>query len=78
MGCAARVRHVHPLNDIDVIYFDSADVSRETEQEIDDRLDQLFPGQRFSVKNQARMHLRNGDSPYRSSADAMRRRRPCG
>jgi uncharacterized protein len=25
----------------------------------------------WSVKNQARMHVRNGDRPYRSSVDAM-------
>jgi hypothetical protein len=30
-----------------VIYFDSADAARETEQEIAKRLDDLFPGQRF-------------------------------
>lgn len=30
------------------------------------------PGFAWSVKNQARMHIRNGDTPYTSSADAMR------
>ncbi|MEM9359895.1 MAG: nucleotidyltransferase family protein, partial [Pseudomonadota bacterium] len=30
------------------------------------------PGLPWSVRNQARMHLRNGDQPYHSTLDAMR------
>ncbi|KGB52690.1 hypothetical protein FG91_03437 [Sphingopyxis sp. LC81] len=30
------------------------------------------PSFAWSVKNQARMHIRNGDTPYSSSVDAMR------
>jgi hypothetical protein len=30
-----------------------------------------MPSVPWSVKNQARMHRRNGDAPYRSTADAM-------
>ena len=31
----------------------------------------LAPGIRWSVKNQARMHRRNGDAPYRDTLDAV-------
>lgn len=58
------------LNDIDLIYFDAADDS-ETSDRLFERqlLDALgFP---WSVKNQARMHRRNNDSPYTSTSDAM-------
>ena len=59
-----------PLNDIDLIYFDrttdgaAADVALEAG--LKSALD--LP---WSVKNQARMHLRNGHRPYSSTVDAM-------
>lgn len=62
-----------PLNDIDVAYFEPTDISRETELEVSLSLERQFPGYCFSVKNQARMHLRNGHSPYHSSEDAIAR-----
>jgi len=60
-----------PFTDIDVIYFDPADLSRETENRYEAELRILAPEYPWSVKNQARMHLRNGDKPYLSSLDAM-------
>lgn len=62
-----------PLNDIDVVFFDSHDVSRERDAYLESRLHQAAPGCRFSVKNQARMHLRNHHAPYASSDDALQR-----
>ncbi|MDP7545665.1 MAG: nucleotidyltransferase family protein [Alphaproteobacteria bacterium] len=61
-----------PLDDIDVLYFQTADTSPAAEQAIEERLHQVLPGQPWSVKNQARMHLRNGDQPYSGTVDAMR------
>jgi len=60
-----------PLNDIDLIYFDAADISEEKDRAIESKLSQIskLP---WSVKNQARMHQRNNDKPYLSSEDAMR------
>ena len=58
--------------DIDVIYFDAGDVSRESEAAFERRLDGLLPGQPWQVRNQARMHLRNGDAPYTCATDALR------
>lgn len=59
------------LPDIDVIYFDVSDVRQERDVAIEQRLQALSPDQVWSVKNQARMHLRNGDAPYRDSTDAV-------
>ena len=60
-----------PLDDIDVIYFDPETLDPAAEAALERRLDDLLPGLPWSVKNQARMHLRNGDAPYGSSADAL-------
>jgi hypothetical protein len=60
-----------PPVDIDVLYFDSADISTEREFEYEDRLDDLLPGQPWQVRNQARMHLGKGLPPHDSTADAM-------
>lgn len=60
-----------PLADLDVIYFDAADCRPERDREIEALLAAQAPGWPWSVKNQARMHLRNGDRPYRHCRDAM-------
>ncbi|WP_428242760.1 nucleotidyltransferase family protein [Gynuella sp.] len=59
-----------PLNDLDLIYFDPKDTSRERDRDYERQLQQMT-GLPWSVKNQARMHLRNGDPPYHSCTDAM-------
>ena len=60
-----------PLADLNVIYFDAADCRPERDREIEALLAAQAPGWPWSVKNQARMHLRNGDRPYRDCRDAM-------
>ena len=60
-----------PLHDIDVLYFDPADLSPAREIEIEAELSHTLPDRPWSVRNQARMHLRNADRPYRSTADAV-------
>lgn len=59
-----------PLNDIDLIYFDSAVIDENADLDYEARLKAVscFP---WSVKNQARMHVRNNDQPYVSTADSM-------
>jgi uncharacterized protein len=67
------------LNDVDLIYFDSHDLSAETEAGHERRLRHLFRGPpiKLDVKNEARVHLwykgRFGSAiaPYSSSADAI-------
>lgn len=60
-----------PLGDLDVIYFDATDSRPERDRALEALLAERAPGWPWSVKNQARMHLRNGDRPYRHCRDAM-------
>lgn len=70
--------HVHqypesPLpQDIDVIWFDPERSTAEHDTALERALHARDATLGWSVKNQARMHLRNGDRPYRSATDAMR------
>ncbi|ABV88109.1 nucleotidyltransferase family protein [Shewanella pealeana] len=59
------------LNDIDFIYFDQSDLSSGRDGEIEAELNRIAPMYPWSVKNQARMHLRNQHQQYASSIDAM-------
>lgn len=59
------------INDIDVIYFDVSDTSCKKEKQIEKELDDLFPNQPWSVKNQARMHIKSGFNHYTSSYDGV-------
>ncbi|MEZ8045865.1 nucleotidyltransferase family protein [Vibrio sp. 10N.237.312.C02] len=61
-----------PLNDIDVIYFDTIDTSYESDLRYEAQLKQRLPELNWQVRNQANMHTRNGDEPYQGSLDAMR------
>ncbi|MFO1123725.1 MAG: nucleotidyltransferase family protein [Hyphomicrobiales bacterium] len=60
------------VDDIDVIYFDPATASPEADEMQEARLRGIVPQLNWSVRNQARMHRRNGDRPYTSVEDAMR------
>lgn len=59
------------LNDIDVIYFDKLNCSRKDDLIIESRLKTVKPDMDWSVKNQARMHVRNDHSPYLDCNDAI-------
>lgn len=61
-----------PLADVDVLYFDSSDMARAREAAIEATLATVMTGVPWSVHNQARMHLRNGDAHYANTADALR------
>ena len=58
------------LDDFDLIYFDKGDIREETDRQKEQYLKEIsdYP---WSVKNQARMHIRNQDQPYLSTSDAM-------
>ncbi|MBW3696694.1 nucleotidyltransferase family protein [Vibrio sp. T187] len=64
-------RILTPLNDIDVIYFDSDEVDDNRYLDLELHLSQIMPDVRWQVRNQARMHIRNGDQPYQDIVDAM-------
>lgn len=59
-----------PLNDIDVIYHDPRALTVDRDAGYQGQLQAIAPYP-WSVKNQARMHRRNGDRPYRDTAHAM-------
>lgn len=60
-----------PPGDIDVVYFEPADLSPDKEIEYQNQLEKILPTGKWSVTNQARMHMENGDTPYASSLDAI-------
>jgi hypothetical protein len=66
-------RAASPLpRDIDVIWFDPAGCTPARDAGLEATLRGRDGTLAWSVKNQARMHERNGDAPYRSATDAMR------
>lgn len=58
--------------DLDVTYYDPADLTPAREWVIEAQLTALLPAH-WQVRNQARMHLRNGVTAYASAADAVSR-----
>ncbi|HJS85995.1 MAG TPA: nucleotidyltransferase family protein [Acetobacteraceae bacterium] len=58
--------------DVDVLWFCPERVAGSADKEVEAALRAMEPSVCWSVKNQARMHLRNGDPPYASTLDAMR------
>lgn len=59
------------LPDVDVVYFDAECVAEAIEKVMEHKLREWLPDVPWSVKNQARMHLVNGFSPYHSTEDAI-------
>jgi hypothetical protein len=68
---SGHTKHTPP-NDIDVLYHDARDITPRREETIEARLRELKPELPWSVRNQARMHLKNGDPPYGSTECAIR------
>lgn len=60
-----------PLNDIDVIYYDSTSLSSKVDLQIEEELKEIFPTINWSVKNQARMHLYNKHNQYLHCLNAI-------
>jgi len=63
---------IEPNGDVDVIWHTVTSSGSETDRNFEQQLSATMPGLLWSVKNQARMHLRNNDAPYVSAAEAMR------
>ena len=58
-------------NDVDVIFFDTSDLSYSKEIAYETTLKALVPTANWEVRNQARMHLRNNDKPYKDCFNAL-------
>lgn len=61
------------LNDVDVVYFDSEIPEERFDLDLERKLAAMDGSLPWSVKNQARMHTRNGHAPYSSATDAISR-----
>lgn len=59
------------ISDIDVIYFDSENMHKDEEKRFENELRKKHPDIPWSVKNEARMHVKSGMPPYTSSVDAI-------
>ncbi|MGF6489273.1 nucleotidyltransferase family protein [Pseudomonas frederiksbergensis] len=59
-------------SDVDVIWFDPCHCTPSDDRVLEAALRDLDPTVLWSVKNQARMHVQNGDKPYICTTDAMR------
>lgn len=59
------------LADVDVVYFDRNNLDETAEKQLENKLLKRMPGVPWSVKNEARMHLKNGVEPYESTEDAI-------
>ena len=59
-----------PPADIDVLYYDAADLSKAPEEAHEARLNAAEPAP-WQVRNQARMHLRKGLPQHKSTAHSM-------
>ncbi|WP_433796708.1 nucleotidyltransferase family protein [Actinoplanes sp. CA-252034] len=66
-------RPASPERDVDVAYFDPANPDPGEEVRAEARAVAILPDVPWEIRNQARMHLRNGDEPYTSTLDAMSR-----
>lgn len=58
--------------DIDICYFDSSNLDENNEKIVENNIKKKYLLEKWSVKNQARMHLVNSDEPYNSTLDAIK------
>lgn len=64
---------VSPERDVDVAYFDPEKLDPREDARAEAQAMVALPGVPWEIRNQARMHLRNGDEPYTSALDAISR-----
>lgn len=60
-----------PTRDVDLVYFNAKDDAPETDWTYDDQMAQSYPGAKWEVRNQARMHYVNGLPPFTSTVDGI-------
>jgi hypothetical protein len=64
---------VSPERDVDVAYFDPEKPDSREDVRAEAHAMAIMPGVAWEIRNQARMHLHNGDEPYTSALDAISR-----
>lgn len=60
-----------PVDDVDVVYFNKLSNSKQHDIELESTLKSRAPNLKWSVKNQARMHLFNKEDEYQSMEEAV-------
>ncbi|WP_043514787.1 MULTISPECIES: nucleotidyltransferase family protein [unclassified Actinoplanes] len=60
-----------PERDVDLAYYAPDSVDPADDARAEAHAAELLPGVPWEIRNQARMHLRNGDAPYTSTLDAI-------
>lgn len=56
---------------MDVVFYCSTNISISYEKELEEKLAIKIPNLNWSVKNQARMHIKNGHKNYKNVFDAI-------
>lgn len=59
------------LGDVDLVYFDSADIRPETDWKYDEIMHEKYPFAEWEIRNQARMHDKTNVEPYNSTEDGI-------
>ncbi|PWG60814.1 nucleotidyltransferase family protein [Bifidobacterium catulorum] len=57
--------------DVDLVYFRSSDTAPETDWTLSDHANVRFPFARWEIRNQARMHVKDGAVPFHSAAEGI-------
>ena len=61
------------LNDVDVVFFEPTDATAARDEALEAKLSARCPNVPWSVRNQARMHVRNNEPAYPDTAGAIAR-----
>lgn len=60
-----------PTRDVDLVYFNDIENKPEDDWAYDELLKSKYPFAEWEVRNQARMHYKNGSEPYASTYDGI-------
>ncbi len=60
-----------PSRDVDLVYYNADDATPEADWRYDEQMLEQFPFAEWEVRNQARMHVKNGLPPFTSTADGI-------
>jgi len=59
------------LTDLDIVYFNTSFITKDSDKQIEQQLSKIRKNITWSVKNQARMHIKNDENPYSSLTEAI-------
>jgi hypothetical protein len=68
---AVEAKDFAPIRDVDLVYFNAHDIAPETDWAYDEQMKRDYPFAEWEVRNQARMHHKNGLAPFISTVDGI-------